>query len=40
MSDEIPGATLSIIPRAAHIANIEAPAAFGTAMRRWLQRTA
>jgi pimeloyl-ACP methyl ester carboxylesterase len=40
MSDEIAGATLSIIPRAGHIANIEAPAAFGTAMRRWLQRTA
>jgi pimeloyl-ACP methyl ester carboxylesterase len=39
MSDEIPGATLSIIPAAGHLANIEAPAAFGTAMRAWLRRT-
>ena len=40
MSDAIPGATLSIIPSAGHLANIEAPAAFGTAMRAWLRRTA
>jgi pimeloyl-ACP methyl ester carboxylesterase len=40
MSDAIPGATLSILPGAAHIANLEAPAAFGTAMRTWLRRTA
>lgn len=40
MSDEIPGATLSIIPGAAHISNLEAPAAFGTALRAWLRRPA
>jgi pimeloyl-ACP methyl ester carboxylesterase len=39
MSEAIPGATLSIIPSAAHLSNIEAPAAFGTAMRAWLRRT-
>ena len=40
MSDAIAGATLSIIPSAGHLANIEAPAAFGTALRAWLRRTA
>lgn len=40
MSDEIPGATLSVIPGAGHIANIEAPTAFGAALRAWLRRTA
>jgi pimeloyl-ACP methyl ester carboxylesterase len=38
MSEAIPGATLSIIPSAGHLANIEAPDAFGTAMRAWLRR--
>jgi pimeloyl-ACP methyl ester carboxylesterase len=40
MSDAIPGATLSIIPGAGHIANIEAPTAFEAALRAWLRRTA
>jgi pimeloyl-ACP methyl ester carboxylesterase len=40
MSDAIPGATLSIIPGAGHLANIEAPTAFETALRAWLRRTA
>lgn len=40
ISDGIPGATLSIIPSAGHIANLEAPTAFGTALRAWLRRTA
>lgn len=40
MSDEIPGATLSIIPSAGHIANLEAPTAFEAALRAWLRRTA
>jgi pimeloyl-ACP methyl ester carboxylesterase len=40
MSEAIPGATLSIIPSAGHLSNIEGPAAFGTAMRAWLRRTA
>jgi 3-oxoadipate enol-lactonase len=40
MSDAIPGATLSIIPGAGHIANIEAPTAFDAALRAWLRRTA
>lgn len=39
MSDQIPGATLTIIPSAGHLANIEAPTAFGTALRAWLRRT-
>lgn len=39
MSDEIPGATLSIIPGAGHIANLEAPTAFEAALRAWLRRT-
>jgi len=38
MSDAIPGATLSIIPAAGHIANLEAPAPFETALRAWLRR--
>jgi 3-oxoadipate enol-lactonase len=40
MSANIPGATLSIIPSAGHIANLEAPTAFETALRAWLRRTA
>jgi len=36
----IPAATLSLIPGAGHIANLEAPAAFETALRAWLRRTA
>jgi len=40
MNDAIPGSTLSIIPGAGHIANIEAPTAFDTALRAWLQRKA
>jgi pimeloyl-ACP methyl ester carboxylesterase len=39
MSDAIPGATLSIIPGAGHISNLEAPTAFETALRAWLRRT-
>jgi pimeloyl-ACP methyl ester carboxylesterase len=40
LSNEIPGATLSIIPGAGHIANLEMPTAFETALRAWLRRTA
>jgi len=40
MSDAIPKATLSIIPAAGHLANLEAPTAFETALRAWLRRTA
>jgi len=40
MSDAIPNATLSIIPAAGHLANLEAPTAFETALRTWLRRTA
>ena len=40
MSDAIPGATLTIIPSAGHLANLEAPATFETALRAWLRRTA
>jgi len=40
MSDAIPGSTLSVIPGAGHIANIEAPTAFEAALRAWLRRTA
>ena len=40
ISDAIPGATLSIIPGAGHIANIEAPTAFEAALRAWLRRKA
>ena len=40
MSDAIPDATLSIIPAAGHLANIEAPTAFDAALRAWLRRTA
>ncbi|HKY50061.1 MAG TPA: alpha/beta fold hydrolase, partial [Candidatus Limnocylindria bacterium] len=38
MSDAIPGATLSIIPNAGHLANLEAPVTFETAVRAWLRR--
>ena len=40
MVDQIPGATLSIIPGAGHISNLEAPTAFEAALRAWLRRTA
>ena len=40
ISDAIAGATLSVIPGAGHIANIEAPTAFEAALRTWLRRTA
>lgn len=40
MSDAIDGSTLSIIPGAGHIANLEAPTAFDAALRAWLRRTA
>ena len=40
MSDQIPGATLSIVPGAGHIANLEAPTAFEAALRAWLRRKA
>ena len=40
MSEAIPNATLSIIPGAGHIANLEAPTAFESALRAWLRRTA
>jgi pimeloyl-ACP methyl ester carboxylesterase len=39
MIDAIPGATLSIIPSAGHLANLEAPATFETVVRAWLRRT-
>jgi 3-oxoadipate enol-lactonase len=39
MVDHIPGATLSIIPSAGHISNLEAPTAFEAALRTWLRRT-
>lgn len=38
MSDAIPRATLSIIPSAGHLANLESPATFETAVRAWLRR--
>ena len=40
MVDQIPGATLSIIPGAGHISNLEAPTAFEAALRAWLRRRA
>ncbi|MEP6694965.1 MAG: alpha/beta fold hydrolase, partial [Chloroflexota bacterium] len=40
MSAAIPGATLSIIPSAGHLSNIESPTAFEAALRAWLRRTA
>jgi len=38
MADAIPGASLSVVPDAGHISNIEAPDAFEKAMRAWLRR--
>jgi pimeloyl-ACP methyl ester carboxylesterase len=38
MADAIPGASLSVLPDAGHISNIEAPEAFEKAMRAWLRR--
>jgi pimeloyl-ACP methyl ester carboxylesterase len=40
MADAIPNASLTVIPDAGHIANIDAPEAFEKAMRAWLKRTA
>lgn len=38
LADAIPGASLSVIPDAGHISNIEAPEAFEKAIRAWLKR--
>ena len=38
MHEAIPDATLSVIPDAGHLSNIEAPEAFDRAMRAWLRR--
>lgn len=38
MYDAIPDATLSVIPDAGHLSNLEAPEAFERAMRSWLRR--
>ena len=38
MADAIPGASLSVLPDAGHISNIDAPEAFEEAMRAWLRR--
>lgn len=38
MYEAIPHATLSVIPDAAHLSNLEAPEAFEKAMRAWLRR--
>ena len=38
MADAIPDASLSVIPDAGHISNLEAPEAFEKAIRAWLRR--
>ena len=38
MSDAIPQATLSVVPDAGHLANLDAPDAFEHALRAWLRR--
>lgn len=38
MSEAIPHATLSVIPDAGHLSNLEAPDAFDRAIRAWLRR--
>jgi pimeloyl-ACP methyl ester carboxylesterase len=38
MHERIPHSTLTVIPDAGHLANIEAPEAFDKAMRAWLKR--
>jgi pimeloyl-ACP methyl ester carboxylesterase len=38
MHERIPRSTLTVIPDAGHLANIEAPEAFDKAMRAWLKR--
>lgn len=38
MYEAIPNATLSVIPDAGHLSNLEAPEAFGLALRAWLRR--
>ncbi len=38
MADALPDAELAIIPQAGHLSNLERPAAFNTALRRFLER--
>ena len=38
MHEGIPGSSLTVIPNAGHLANIEAPEAFEKAIRAWLKR--
>lgn len=38
MNEAIPHSTLSVIPDAGHLSNLEAPEAFDRAMRAWLRR--
>lgn len=38
MQDGIAGSTLSLVPDAGHLANLDAPAAFDTAVRLWMRR--
>lgn len=38
MNEKIPHSTLSVIPDAGHLSNLEAPEAFDRAMRAWLKR--
>lgn len=40
MAEAIPDASLSVIPDAGHLANLEAPEAFERAVRAWLRRVA
>ena len=40
MADAIPEATLSVLPDAGHLSNLEAPDAFDRALRAWLKRVA
>jgi 3-oxoadipate enol-lactonase len=37
MAAALPKATLQVIPRAGHLANLEAPAAFNEAVAAWLE---
>jgi pimeloyl-ACP methyl ester carboxylesterase len=38
MHEGIPHSSLTVIPDAGHLANIEAPEAFDKALRAWLKR--
>lgn len=38
MADAVPGATLTVVPRAGHLATMEAPGAVADAIGAWLQR--